>query len=154
MRARARLLLAALLVAVPMFAITSPAYADAVGSTPIGGFEYTFEGAKVSIPTGSFFTHLIRGKGLTVTDENAGVDSVGPGLASNGFCNWRIDFQYEDDSGKIYRTDRGPLSNTCDHYTFRDVRGARAIPSYGKSCAIFYVNGAARAKQCHYIVKS
>jgi hypothetical protein len=134
--------------------MTSPAYADAIGSTPRGRFEYTFGGAKVSIPTGSFFTHLIRGKGLTVTDENAGVDSVGPGLASNGFCNGRIDFQYEDVSGKIYRTDRGPLSSTCDHYTFRDVRGTRTIPAYGKSCAVFYVNGAARAKQCHSIVKS
>jgi hypothetical protein len=101
MRARVRLPLGALLAAVPIFAITSPAYGDAVGYTTIGGFEYTFEGAEVSIPTGSFITHRSRGKGL-----------------------------------------------------FRDVRGTRTIPVHGKSCAIFYVNGAARAKQCHYIVKS
>lgn len=134
--------------------ITSPAYADAVGSTPVGAFEYSSQGLKISIPEGSFFTHVIRGKGLNIADENAGVDSIGPGLIGNGFCNWRIDFQYEDDGGKLYRTDRGPMSNTCAHYTFRDVRGARTLPSYGKACAIFYVNGNERARQCHYIVQS
>src|SRR6266849_1006845 len=90
-----RIALTLVLAAVPVFAIAQPAYADAVGSTPVGAFEYSTNGLKIGIPEGSFFTHVIRGKGLTITDENAGVDSIGPGLIGNGFCNWRIDFQYE-----------------------------------------------------------
>jgi hypothetical protein len=154
MRNQLRLgLVPAMAAALVLFA-TSLAYADAVGSTPIGAFDYTFQGAKLSIPTGSFFTHMIRGSGLTITDESAGVDGIGPGLVGGGFCNWRIDFQYEDDSGKVYSIDRGPLSNTCDHYTFRDLPVTHALPSYGKACALFYVNGVERARQCHFIVKA
>jgi hypothetical protein len=154
MRNQLRLGLVLTVAAGLVLSSTSPAYADAVGSTPVGGFDYTFQGIKVSIPAGSFFTHVIRGSGLTITDESAGVDSIGPGLVGGGFCNWRIDFQYEDDAGKIYRTDRGPTSNSCDHYTFRDLPATHVLPSYGKACALFYVNGAERARQCHFIVKA
>jgi hypothetical protein len=61
-----------------MFAIASPVYTDAGGTTPTGGFDYTFEGAKISIPTGSSLYSPDPLKGPDVADENAGVDSVGP----------------------------------------------------------------------------
>jgi len=130
------------------------AHADAVGTVPIGGFEYTWEGAKFTVPTGAFLTHAIFGEGRRVTRENAGVDSIGPALYNGGFCNWRIDFQYQDTNGKVYGTDRGPTENRCNHYTFREIRGDRSLSSYGKACALFYVSGAERARQCHFIVKA
>lgn len=58
-----------------------------------------------------------------------------PGRASNrdrangGFCNWRIDFPYLDVDGRSYSVDRGPVSDTCDHYTTRSkTRNSRSPP--------------------------
>lgn len=136
-----------------LLTLSIPAHADAVGTEPVGSFDYTFHGASIKIPTGSFLTHYIGGSDRTITMERAGVDGIGPGLVGDGFCNWRIDFQYEDDSSKVYNVDRGPVSNTCDKYTFREVATRRTLPSYGRACALFFVNGTERARQCHFIVK-
>ncbi|HWN33536.1 MAG TPA: hypothetical protein VNP03_12355 [Pseudonocardia sp.] len=154
MRSGIRFFLALVLAAAPVFASTSPAYADAYGITALGAFDYTFQGLKFTVPNGFFFQHAIHGSGLVVTHEQADIVAMGPAVAESDFCNWRIDFQYEDADGKIYRTDRGPLATTCGKYDiYRAIPETRTLPSYGRSCAIFYVNGAERVRQCHFIVK-
>jgi hypothetical protein len=139
---------------VPVFFVNSPAYADAYGITPLSAFDYTFQGLKFTVPSGFFFQHAIHGRDLVVTHEQADMITMGPAVAGSGFCNWRIDFQYEDVNGRVYSTDRGPLTTTCDKYDiYRALPGPRTLSSYGRSCAIFYVNGTERVRQCHFIVK-
>jgi hypothetical protein len=133
----------------------SPAYADAYGIVPVRTFDYTFGGVKVVVPTGFFFQHSIHGKDRTITSEQGDIVAMGPAAAGSPFCNWRIDFQYLDTDGTVYQTDRGPISNTCGKYEInRLVSSVRTLPSYGKACAIFYVSGTERARQCHYIAAS
>lgn len=130
------------------------AYADAVGETPVRAFEYTFKGVKISVPTGFLFGHSIKGKDRRIDRDYASMVGFGPAVVQSPFCNWRIDFQYEDEAGKVYDTDRGPVNNSCTKYdVYRQGRGNRTLPSYGKACAIFVVNGSEEARQCHYIVK-
>ncbi len=89
-----------------------------------------------------------------IVSDYASITAFGTAIAQSDFCNWRIDFQYEDENGKVYDTDRGPLNNSCSKYdVVREGAGNRTLPAYGKACAIFYVNGDERARQCHYIVK-
>src|SRR5215208_6604413 len=103
---------AALALLIP---IPGVATAGAVGSTPISSFEYEFKGATIKLPTGCFFTHRISGSDRQITSEVAGSDCVGPGLATGPYCNWRIDFTYEDTKGRTYAASRGELNNSCTH---------------------------------------
>jgi hypothetical protein len=142
------------LAAAPMFVAPSPAYADAYGITALGAFDYTFQGLKFTVPNGFFFQHATHGSGLVITQEQADIVAMGPAVVESGFCNWRIDFQYEDAEGKIYRTDRGSQATNCAKYDIvRAIPNTRTLPTYGRSCAIFYVNGAERVRQCHFIVQ-
>lgn len=130
------------------------AYADAWGETPVRAFDFTFNGVKFSVPTGFLFGHSIKGQDRTVVRDYASITAFGPAVAQSDFCNWRIDFQYENASGKVYDTDRGPLNSSCTKYDVeREGVGNRTLPEYGKACAIFYVNGSEQARQCHFIVK-
>lgn len=134
--------------------LTPQARADAYGITSIGAFDYTFQGLKISVPSGFFFAHTIRGSDLTITSEHADIVAMGPAVVQSPFCNWRIDFQLEDQDGHVYRTDRGPVASTCDRFSVdRLVTTPQTLPSYGKACAIFYVNGVERVRQCHFISK-
>jgi len=154
MRSGIRFILTLALAVTSVLAVAPPAYADAYGITALGAFEYTFQGVKFTVPNGFFLQHAIHGNGLAITREQADIVAMGPAVVESGFCNWRIDFQYEDADGKVYRTDRGPLTTTCGKFDIvRAIPEARTLPSYGRSCAIFYVNGAERVRQCHFIVK-
>ncbi len=129
---------------------TAPARASAIGVAPVTSFTYSFQGVTVKVPVGCFLTHKIRGDDRVVTAERAGVDCAGAGLWSGGFCNSRIDLQYYDVYNRIYLTNPGRTDNSCIYDPLRDGP-ARVLPRFGKACAVLYVNGVARARQCHSI---
>lgn len=131
---------------------TSAHAATAVGSTPVRTFEYNVGGLAMKVPTGCFFTHIVRGEGRKITYENAGVDCGFVGALNSGFCNWHIDFTYADTNNRIYRTSRGRTHQECKIDPMRN-NGPQKLPHYGKVCAQLHVNGARRASQCHHITK-
>ncbi len=45
-----------------------------------------------------------------IVSDYASITAFGPAIVQSDFCNWRFDFQYEDENGKVYDTDRGPLN--------------------------------------------
>ncbi|MGI5485006.1 hypothetical protein [Streptomyces lavendofoliae] len=126
---------------------------SAAGSSPVETFSYQVGGLTLSIPTGCALTHAIRGGGRSITNQNAGVDCVGPAALASKFCNTRIEFHYANTSNKTYKITRGPLNTTC--YTGRVKMFTNAtdhtLAHYGKACAQLFVNGKRRAVQCHYI---
>ncbi|GAA4795523.1 hypothetical protein GCM10023329_55220 [Streptomyces sanyensis] len=128
---------------------------SAAGSTAIGSFSYSVGGTTISIPTGCFMTHSIKGSGKRINRQIAGVDCVGPSVFASRFCNTRFEFHYADTRGKTYKIQRGPLLTKCHTgtvpvYTFSK---AHTLPKYGKACAQLFVNGSRKAVQCHYITK-
>ncbi|MGW5394734.1 hypothetical protein [Streptomyces sp. NPDC003952] len=96
------------------------AYAGAIGSTPVTGFDYQVGGVTMKVPTGCMFTHVVRGEGKKITYQNAGVDCGFVGALNSGFCNWRIDFTYADTDNKTYRTSRGKTHTECEIHPMRD----------------------------------
>jgi hypothetical protein len=63
---------------------------------------------------------------------------MGPAVVESSFCNWRIDFQFEDQDSRIYRTDRGPVASTCDRFSIdRLVMTPQTLPSYGRLAPSF-----------------
>ncbi|MGW8379667.1 hypothetical protein [Streptomyces sp. ODS28] len=133
-------------------ATAGPASATAVGTTPIGSFSYSFQGATIKVPTGCFLTHRIGGSGKKIKDEMAGVDCAGPAAIFSKFCNWRMDFTYANTSNKVYKTSKGKTHTECKGNPLRHGK-AQTLPKYGKACAKFYVNGVHKATQCHFIKK-
>ncbi|MBX7469106.1 hypothetical protein ACWC9H_12355 [Streptomyces sp. NPDC001251] len=130
----------------------SPAYATAIGTTPVATFDYQVGGVTMKVPTGCMFTHIIRGGGRSITYQNAGVDCGFVGALHSGFCNWRIDFNYADTNNRTYRTSRGRTHNECKIDPMRN-NSPQKLPRYGKACASLHVNGVRRATQCHHITK-
>ncbi|MEW2409857.1 hypothetical protein ACIQKE_26105 [Streptomyces griseoviridis] len=126
------------------------AHASATGTSPLATFSYDLHGVGVTVPTGCFLTHSIKGTGKRISRQLAGVDCVGLAATFSSFCNWRIDFTYADTANRIYRTSRGATHTECKGDPLRRVAGRR-LPAYGKACARFYVNGQRRAAQCHFI---
>lgn len=107
-----------------LLALSTLAYANAIGTEPVGGFDYIFEGASISILRGSPLARCIA-RSL-----------------------WRrIDYQYEDHSDEARDTNRGPVSD------MRQVKSHRTLPSYGRACALLLDNGTERDRQCHPIGK-
>ncbi|MFF4257430.1 hypothetical protein ACFY1L_40225 [Streptomyces sp. NPDC001663] len=131
---------------------SGPAHASATGTTAVGTFSYDLHGVGVKVPVGCFLTHSIKGSGKRITSQLAGVDCVGIAATFSRFCNWRIDFTYADMSNRIYRTSRGATHSECKGDPLRH-NAPQTLPKYGKACARFYVNGALRATQCHFITK-
>ncbi|MFI5758991.1 hypothetical protein [Streptomyces sp. NPDC051569] len=127
----------------------------AAGSAAIGTFKYTFGGTTITVPTGCFLTHVIKGSGKKITSQTAGVDCVGVAALATRFCNTQLEFHYADTAGKTYKIQRGPLNTTCKTgtvSTYSDTT-SKTLPSYGKACAHLYVNGSRRSVQCHYITQ-
>lgn len=134
------------------FGCPTVAHADATGETPVQTFKFTFQGAEFNIPGGALFAHSIKGNGRRVDSESAGVEFGARAANEWKFCNWRIDFYYEDLSGKIYDVTKGVTNPGCDYSPSREQRVDRTLPAYGKACAVFYVTAVERAKQCHNII--
>lgn len=124
----------------------------AFGTEPIGSFSFSFEGLTINVPAGCFLTHYIQGDGLKADQENAGTDCTGAGYWFGGFCNWRIDFKYYDDHNNLYYNHEGLTISRCDYNTFGPMDNHRVLRA-GRSCAVFYVAGKERARQCHNILK-
>ncbi|MBI4944138.1 MAG: hypothetical protein HY830_25640 [Actinobacteria bacterium] len=118
----------------------------------MSSFCYSFKGVNICVPT-TILVHVITGNGKKITNQEAEVqDVLGGGTAGGRFCNWRIDWKYCDTNGTNYLTSTGSTHTTCD--TFNVGRGSsadRTLASYGRACAVFYVNGTQRGKQCHNI---
>ncbi|MFM9626777.1 MULTISPECIES: hypothetical protein [Streptomyces] len=143
---------AVVLAAAMTLGATGTAHASATGSSPIGTFDYDVRGMGVRVPVGCFLTHTIKGSGKRLTSEFAGVDCAGLAATFVRFCNWRIDFSYADTDNKSYRTSRGSTHPECKGDPLRRAR-PQTLPTYGKACAKFFVNGKLRAVQCHYITR-
>lgn len=91
------------------------------------------------------FEHGMNGKGIHVTQEYAEAEGLPATL-----CNLRIDFQYSDVNGAVYKTDRGSYTRpgcTKIFHRYADPQTLRP----GKACAILYSNSNAIATQCHNI---
>ncbi|MFB7993579.1 hypothetical protein ACFC4G_12250 [Streptomyces sp. NPDC056002] len=134
---------------------SSVAQAGAVGSTPVRTFEYSVGGMTMKVPTGCAFTHIIRGGGKKITYQNAGVDCAFVAALGTGFCDWRIDFTYEDTDNRTYRVSRGRTHPECKIDPMRN-NSPQTLPRYGKACAAcahLHVNGVRRVSQCHHITK-
>lgn len=142
--------LAALTSLLALMAGAPPARATAYGSTPVNSFGYSYQGLSLRVPIGCFRTHVVRGDRTVIAAERAGVDCAGAGVWGGGFCNTRIDFAYDDTDNRRYLVDTGATDNRCRHDLLRDGP-RRVLPSYGKACAVLYVDGVARARQCHSI---
>ncbi|MFA3874736.1 hypothetical protein ABS735_13740 [Streptomyces sp. MMCC 100] len=135
-----------------VFGASGPVHASATGSTALGTFDYDLRGAGIRVPVGCFLTHTIEGSGKRITSQFAGVDCAGLAATFSKFCNWRIDFSYADTDNRTYRTSRGATHTECKGNPMRHV-APQTLPTYGKACAKFHVNGKLRAVQCHYITK-
>ncbi|MGX1272412.1 hypothetical protein [Streptomyces phaeoluteigriseus] len=100
--------------------------------------------------------HRARGvqgaSGKRIASELAGVDCAGLAATFSRFCNWRIDFSYADTDNKSYRTSRGSTRPECKGDPLRHAQ-PQTLPTYGKACAKFFVNGKLRAVQCHFLTK-
>lgn len=132
-------------VALSLFAATAlvfltngVAHADAYGFTPC-----------TSVAGGDrpscVFEHGITGKGLRVSEEFAEAEGLPATL-----CNTRIDFQYSDNEGRVYRTLRSSeVQSGCGPIVTRRVRSEYLQP--GKACAQLYSAGDLVATQCHRI---
>jgi hypothetical protein len=144
----AAIAIAAILAIQPQFA-----HASAKGAEQVPAFPIDYKGISLPVPKGFLF-HSIDGKHRTVKKETATYSAAisAVGLAAGRACNWRIDFQYKDLNGKVYRTDKGPTNVSCNFKAGRTVRPG-TLPHYGKACAKLYVNGKHRATQCHSITK-
>ncbi|MGW7415762.1 hypothetical protein [Streptomyces sp. NPDC054863] len=145
-------LVAALAAAFTVSVAAAPAHASAVGSSAVNSFSYTAGGATVKVPTGCFFTHIIKGSGKRIQHQNAGVDCGFVAALGPGFCNWRIDFTYADMNNATYKTSRGKTHPECKIDHMRN-NSPQMPPRYGKACTHLYVNGTRRSSQCHYIKK-
>ena len=129
---------------------------SAFGSTPIGGFNYSFKGITISVPTGCFLSHNIEGSGLNVKSANGGVDCIGiAGTMTSLFCNWEIKWRYKDTTGTQYRLkSTGLYSNCMNQSGVKKEPNTPFTAKPGTACAEFWVNGVRRASQCHSITKS
>lgn len=91
------------------------------------------------------FEHGITGTGLRISEEFAEVEAP-----FRTVCNSRIDFQYSDVSGRIYKTDRSPtVRSGCTIIERRWVRPGNVRA--GKACALLYTNADLVATQCHNV---
>ncbi|MGQ0480702.1 MAG: hypothetical protein ACT4O0_06705 [Pseudonocardia sp.] len=93
------------------------------------------------------FEHQIVGKGVELSEQVAEVEGLPPSL-----CLPRIDFQYSDIKGRVYRTSDGgdPLSACAAIATRRVTLGPESLLP-GKACAILYSSGHELTRQCHWI---
>ncbi|MFI7305518.1 hypothetical protein ACIBM8_20085 [Micromonospora aurantiaca] len=135
-----------------LFAAGAPAQASAYGVSPIGSFQYSWEGVTIKVPTGCLLSHTVKGDGTRVDSENVGTDCVGPGYWWGGFCNYQFSFERYDANGKYYTATRFPVVNKCGYNLFQSLNQG-AILKPGRSCAVLRVNGVERARQCHNILK-
>lgn len=122
-----------------LVAVPTSAHATAEGWQYWGKYCY----ADFCMPGGSLY-HKIVGTGLHVSEQRAGFSAYG------NVCNWRIDFNYYDVPGTLYRRYQGPTNYNCK------IAGSRLIyPNFwaksGKSCATLYSNGRKIVSQCHSI---
>ncbi|MFE9254769.1 hypothetical protein [Streptomyces sp. NPDC006879] len=132
-----------------------PAAASAVGYAKVIGFCHDFRGIEACVPL-TTLGHYIKGSGRNITRQEASVqDAAGADSAGGRWCNWRIDWRYSDDKGRTYSTSKGASHYRCDWLESigRIDKSRRTLKHYGKACADFYVGGAKRASQCHYITK-
>ena len=127
------------------------AQAMAIGTSAIGSFSFSTKGLSFKVPSGCFLTHVIKGDGLTVTSEYAGVDCIGlAALTNTKFCNYYFKFVYTDVSkGRVYRNDYTPLRSPCKSQLAVEHARAPFTGKRGTACVEFWVNGAKRASQCH-----
>ena len=129
------------------------AHASAFGFEPVPAFPISYKGVSIPVPKGQL-SHGIEGDHRNIKMEFAQY-TVAPshlGLLAGRACNWRIDFQYKDLNGKVYRTNRGPTEISCNFTARRTVHPGE-LPHYGKACAKLYVHAQLRATQCHAITK-
>lgn len=124
---------------------------SAFGAQPIGTFVYSDHGVTITVPTGCFLQHWIHGAGKNISYEEGGTDCAGPGYWFGGFCNWRMEFQYEDLNGHVYAGRSDGLHSECT-YDATMTFGQDKLPVPGKACATFFVANKQRARQCHNIL--
>ena len=131
---------------------------SASGGAIVGAFCYTYKSVKIC-PVGSILFHRITGSGKNITYQEASLsDLLGNGTAGGNYCNWRIDWVYYTDAVPpvLYRRDTGPTHNVCEGMFYeigrKDSRNV-TVAYYGSACAVFYVNGTERGRQCHSITR-
>lgn len=92
------------------------------------------------------FEHGITGQGLKISEQFAEAEGFPATL-----CNTRIDFQYLDVNGQVYRTIPSPGTRSgCTAVESRTIRPGGTFRQ-GKACAVLYSNSAEIARQCHNI---
>ena len=131
---------------------SDPTGDSAGGFTSVSSFAYSWEGLTLSVPLGCFLGYNINGSERHISSESANVWCMGIGVISR-FCNYHIDFEYENQNGSIYGADHFPTQYRCDlGGTSNFVRNTPLnLPWWGKACAYLYVGGRYRAGMCHYI---
>lgn len=123
---------------VSMFVLAGVAHANAYGVSPCGSVAGDDRPSCV-------FEHGINSKGLVVTQEYADAE----GLPAT-MCNIRIDFQYSDVDGDVYKTDRAAYTRPGCTSQFHRYASPQTLRP-GKACAILYSNSNQVAMQCHNI---
>jgi len=119
-----------------------PASAYAAGNSTWGSFCW----AGKCFPTGTLL-HVVDGHGVALSYDRAQATTVTP------LCNWWIDFDYYDNSGRRYRHVQGAAHNYCT----RDghVRIDYGMGPYewhpGRACATLYSSAVRLTEQCHYL---
>lgn len=131
-----------------------PVTQSAAGASWMNPFCFSFGGQNICVPT-TMLVHVITGNGRTITNQEAEIqDSVGGGTAGGQFCNWRFDWKYYDTNGRNYLTSLGTTHHSCNEAGVgRGTSADRTLAYYGRACAVFYVNGTERGRQCHNITR-
>ncbi|MER7480226.1 DNRLRE domain-containing protein [Streptomyces sp. NPDC126510] len=126
----------------------------AVSATPVSTFEYAVGGATIRIPTGCFWSQLIKGSGRKITYQDGSADCYPPASIYTKFCNWRVDFHYADTNGRTYSINKGSMHNTCAYGDLiRKRERNHTLPHYGKACAHLFVAGKRREVTCINIIR-
>lgn len=126
----------------------------AVSATPVSTFEYAVGGATIRIPTGCFWSQLIKGSGRKITYQDGSADCYPPASIYTKFCNWRVDFHYADTNGRTYSINKGAMHNTCAYGDLiRKRETDHTLPHYGKACAHLFVAGKRREVTCINIIR-
>jgi hypothetical protein len=99
------------------------------------------------VPSGTML-HVIDSRGVWVTYDRAQITSAG------NICNWWIDFDYYDNSGRRYKHIQGAEHNSCTRNSHVRVDHPATGPQLwlaGRACATLYSAAIRITRQCHYL---
>lgn len=124
--------LAAVLVAVGLSFVATPASASASGVQTGGGYT---------------LFHQIQGSGRSATLQTSEARSD----RGNEFCNGRIDFSERDAGNTLLRRSTGTTVNGCLFVQNRERVNVTFLSNTSRACASLYTDGSLRVTQCHGI---